>query len=425
MAINTNFPAGLNILSNTNNRASNCTSIKTLASGFLVSSFTEYVGGKYTANLKALSPSGAIIPSIIIPDIRPGDHFDIDLAEISGTDDFIAVWSSGTTSTRRIIGQRYNISQSGLSTVGGQIDISGTSVVSVAPRICYNITTKKLLVIWVSVTNKTIWLKLLNEDLSDASQQVATTGELMSQYFNLSLNMHDNNVHTGYAVDIALTTGYDTPALPGINSRERFFITLKGSRTLVRLFYLNSYKSSTKDSKLELNEVILPFDFEDKEVEHFDMEYDAVKDKLMIVYGKYNDDDIYGLEILLFSQPKSVSLLTENTLELRNIPKKLNIEAYDSYRPRIKRTNSENINTGSYEYIVAWETQRFGIYFNRFSHEFIPQGAELEIQHDDSDTDKAQIVISDNQFVIVMEAHKFHGSPVQNTRAILFNTTNF
>lgn len=51
-----------------------------------------------------ITPNGAIITVFEIQDTNTGDHYDIDLVALQvpeGNDDFVAVWSSGTTAARK------------------------------------------------------------------------------------------------------------------------------------------------------------------------------------------------------------------------------------------------------------------------------------------------------------------------------------
>ncbi|MEI9715217.1 hypothetical protein V5049_07100 [Moellerella wisconsensis] len=404
---------GLYKLNELDNRQYNCSAIHTHKSAYIISSSSVYISGKHHANLSMITPNGAIITVFEIQDTNTGDHYDIDLVALQvpeDNDDFVAVWSSGTTAARKIFAQRFHPVLNSIQPIGMPILISGNDAVSVAPRISFNKETNKIAIIWVSVTNKKIWLKLFTPILNDASAPSEFIGQFINQYFSSSLYMHDDNNQTGYALDIVIISGDQDEY-----SKDKFFIALKSTDTLIKMFLLQSVRESSILNLLDIKPFNTFFDFEDNKIAHFDMEYDAKKNKLMFVYGKYTDDDIYGVEIPIFS----------HNLQ-KATPRKLNIEAYDSYRPRISRSPKYHLGNGEYEYryLVAWESQLYGIYYNIFSDLFIPQGAEDEIQHDDNDTDKAQPIITDNKIVIIMEARKFNGSAVQGTRSILFSIKN-
>lgn len=404
--MNTNFPAGLHTFVDTNSTDSTCSTILTSKSKHLVSSFMSMRNTSYqSVYAKVITKDGAMPQPILIPDITDYNQIDADLAPITGTDDFVAVWASSATSTsqtyqisirRFAVGAEGNIIPKGSSQV-----ISQSNGDYMAPRIVYNKPLDLFFVTWAAVVDTEIKMGFYGWD--DAASQFTSKGylgtldaEVSPSFFTSSLNLHE-------ALDINACL---------VNAAEKIIGAFTVDSTTIAFFEFGFAKNQIIQNAMP--------EYQANAIGKFHMAFDDQTTTIKLVFSadtyKYYSD-IYGDTIQYYPTRKRSDYPVQPRAAI-----KINQSTFLGRRPFIKRT-PHLTDQNDRNYVIAWECETSAVHTIQVSKNFIPMGAESVLNNGDTNSDNVRIVISDNQTCHLFNALELDGESL-SSQAVLLNVGN-
>ncbi|MFK3844010.1 MULTISPECIES: hypothetical protein [Serratia] len=374
--MNTNYPNGLHILLDQPGNDNNCTVINTDKSGHLVTSYSSIrTGVNKSVYLRVISANGALTQPLLIPDVTDNNQKDADLAAVTDTDNFVAVWSSNAQGgAYRIYIRRFSCSANGAPRAEGpSMQLSQSNGDYVAPRVVYNEVLDKFFVTWISVADKSVQsIYLENDDsLSESSYQSSFIGLVDIGYYSSALDIHNNL----------------TLSISRFSVGDKVLVAYKFAPNIVKIY----------EYYLETNRPLIRTvaDYEVTGIKKFDLAFDDFNKKIKIVYVTgVQGSDVYGDTLSYFG-------LADNTTRAA----KLNLISQVCDNPIIMR--SPKLVDGQRHFAVCWQTANYGEYYNFFDSDYSLLQSENEINKGVNTTDSGRIVITDNQIAIVVESTKY------------------
>ena len=380
----TYYPVGQNIFfdsASANDKL--CAITVTSLSGHLVGIYTTVRTLTFTTVYgKVVTASGIMPPPFTVPDDTDHNQKDAHVAAIDGTDDFVVVWTSNTTGNYLTWIRRFRVMEDGrVIPVSATAQLSNSGGDHMAPRVVFLPVEKLFLVIWISVHNH------------DVQYRYVACSETEGSFENITdiAALNDTVDRDYFSTDLDICND-KTLSLCVINTPTRVIAALKRSHNEVGVYEILRPESG---HAVQQNLPVYQVD----NISKFDIGYDP-RGSVKIVYVHTGSSPIYGDTLVESNLPQA----TGGPLQLNQLYQPCGrpvIVPVVNIAPPAAASASAGIS-----YMVGWEIDGTGCFFNRFNADFFALGGETGINSNDAATDNLRLSVTDNQIATVFQASK-------------------
>lgn len=382
--MNTYYPVGQTIFfdsASANDKI--CAIAVTSLSGHLVGIYTTTRTLTLTTVYgKVITASGAMPPSFTVPDNTDHNQKDAHVTAIDGTDDIAVVWTSSATGNYVTYIRRFRVVENGrVIPVSATAQLSNSGGDHMAPRVVYLPAEDIFLTLWISVHNREVQFRYV------ASHEAEGTFENVTAIASLN----DAVDRDYFSTDLDISND-ENLSLCLVRTATRVVAALKRSNNEVGLYeILPPDAGSAAQHNLPVYQV--------DNISKFDIACDT-SGTVRIVYVQTGTSPVFG-DIVAES----------NLIQATGAPLQLNQLYQPCGRPIIFPVvqiapPAAMPGSSAISYVVGWEVEGLGCFYNRFTADFIALGGEIGINSNDAATENLRLHVTDNQVATVFRASK-------------------